>query len=861
LALLTDEYVRVGVPLEEARRRAKVKLGVFDATREAHRDEQRLRWWEDRGSDLRYGVRTLRRAPGFSTVAILTLALGIGANTAIFSVVDAVLLRPLPYPDPERLVYVYRMQPPVVRSSVSVPAYFDFASQQLVFEHLAVHTGEVFHLTDGDTAERVDGRRVTVNFFDVFGTNPERGRFFLPTDDAADHPVVAVISDGLWRRRFGGDNGVVGKTITLNGEAYAVVGIAPPQFQFPNRVEIWIPARLGQLQARADRSNNFLRMIGRLKAGVTKERAQAQMTQIAATMAQQYPAYHDKLSVLVSPMLEEEIGGVRAALWVLLGAVAGVLLIACANVANLLLARASARRREFAIRVAIGATRVRVARQILTESMLLALLGGAVGMLFAFSGVRALVAAAPANLPRVSDVRINMWVLGFTLLISLLAGLVFGLIAAWHVRRLGLSKAGLNGTLREHSRGAGVSLSEVWLRRVLVIAEIALSTVLLAAAGLLIASFTRLSEVNPGFETSHVLTADIDYARRSATAYRLDGNVEEQTRQERLEFLREVERRVAALPGVQKVGIINDLPVSGDSAMAGNFKIEGRPPVNWANAPVAEWKSVSTTYFEAIGIPLLKGRLFSEFDTVKSPPVVLINDTLARRDFPRENPVGKQLIVMNSLREIVGIVGTARQGALNLPASSEIYFPNLQFLIGQQASLVARTRIDPATLMGSVRRTVQSVDPDAPIVRVRTMRDVMADSMTRDRFNAVLMAVFAVLAMLLAAIGLYGVMAYGVAQRTQEIGVRIALGASRTDVLRLVVGQGLVLAASGLALGLPMAIVGAHLMQNLLFEIRPTDPGTLTAIALLLTSAALLACWIPARRATKVDPIAALRSE
>jgi putative ABC transport system permease protein len=461
----------------------------------------------------------------------------------------------------------------------------------------------------------------------------------------------------------------------------------------------------------------------------------------------------------------------------------------------------------------------------------------------------------------VSDVRINMWVLGFTLLISLLAGLVFGLIAAWHVRRLGLSKAGLNGTLREHSRGAGVSLSEVWLRRVLVIAEIALSTVLLAAAGLLIASFTRLSEVNPGFETSHVLTADIDYARRSATAYRLDGNVEEQTRQERLEFLREVERRVAALPGVQKVGIINDLPVSGDSAMAGNFKIEGRPPVNWANAPVAEWKSVSTTYFEAIGIPLLKGRLFSEFDTVKSPPVVLINDTLARRDFPRENPVGKQLIVMNSLREIVGIVGTARQGALNLPASSEIYFPNLQFLIGQQASLVARTRIDPATLMGSVRRTVQSVDPDAPIVRVRTMRDVMADSMTRDRFNAVLMAVFAVLAMLLAAIGLYGVMAYGVAQRTQEIGVRIALGASRTDVLRLVVGQGLVLAASGLALGLPMAIVGAHLMQNLLFEIRPTDPGTLTAIALLLTSAALLACWIPARRATKVDPIAALRSE
>ncbi len=861
LEMKAQENAEAGMGFEDARYAARRQFGNQTLLQEVSRDMWSFRSMETLAQDLRYGMRMMIKNPGFTAVAVITLALGIGANTAIFSVVNAVLLRPLPYPDSDRLVHVYRMQPPVERSPVSVPAYLDFAERQQVFESLATHNGETFNLTDVDEAERVIGRLVTSNFFEVFGVSPARGRFFLPTDDGADSARVAVISDGLWRRRFGGDDQVVGKTIKLNGEAYTVVGVAPPQFQFPRRVEIWAPARLLQLQVRGERGSNFLLMIGRLKASVTREQAQAQMNQIAAAMARQYPANHDKLSILISPMLEEQVGGIRTGLWVLLGAVALVLLIACANVASLLLARASARRREFAIRVALGAGRFHILRQLLTESMLLALLGGAAGILLAFWGVRLLVAAAPANLPRVSEARIDMWALGFTLLISLLTGFVFGLAPAWRLPRTGLPKNGLNEALKEGARGAGLSLSQAWLRRALVIAEIALSLVLLVGAGLLIGSIRRLAQVNPGFETKNLLTADINYQRRPVTTYRQGENPREQRLRERSDFLRAVEQKVTALPGIQSVGIINDLPVTGDSAQAGNFKIEGRPDVNWANAPVAEWKSVTLNYFNAIGVPLLKGRSFSELDTLQSPAVVLINETLARRFFPGEDPIGKRLIALNSPREIIGVAGDARQGALNLPPSPEIYFPNMQFAIGQQVSLVARTNIDPASLIGAVRRAAQSVNPDAPVIRVRTMQDVMANSIAQERFNTILMTLFAFVAMLLAAVGLYGVMAYSVAQRAQEIGIRIALGASRADVLRLVVGQGLRLVALGLALGLMAAMAATQLMKKLLFEVSATDPATFIGVAALLVLVALLACWIPARRAAKVDPITALRFE
>ncbi|HEU0175927.1 MAG TPA: ABC transporter permease [Blastocatellia bacterium] len=803
--------------------------------------------------DLQYGARMLLKKPGFTLIAVITLTLGIGANTAIFSVVNAVVLRPLPYRDPDRLVYVYRMQPPVERSPVSIPAFLDFAAQQQVFESFAAHFGETFNLTDIDEAERVIGRRVTANFFALFGVSPARGRFFLPADDNADSARVAVISEGLWRRRFGGDDRVVGQTIKLNGEAHTVVGVAPPHFQFPRRVEIWTPARL--VGRGGDRTSNFLMMIGRLKDGVPKDQAQAQMNQIAAALARQYSS-HNKLSILISPMLEEQVRDIRTALWVLLGAVGFVLLIACANVANLLLARASARRKELAVRTALGASRFRIVRQLLTESVLLALLGGASGILLASWGVDLLVATAPANLPRVSEARIDMWALGFTLLISLMTGFVFGLAPAWQS-----SKAGLNEVLKEGARGAGVSLSQAWLRRALVIAEIALSLVLLVGASLLIGSLKRLAQVNPGFETNNLLTADINYPRRPASAYPKGEDGDRQRLQERGDFLRAIEQKVAALPGVQSVGVINDLPVTGDSASAGSFRIEGDPNVNWANDPQAEWKSVTPNYFNAIGIPLLKGRAFGERDTSQSPATILINETLARRFFPGDDPIGKRLIAFNSPREVVGVVGDARQGALNLPPSPEIYFPNMQRAFGQQVSLVVRTSVDPASLSEAVRRAAQSVNPDAPVFRVRTMREVIAGSIAQERFNTTLMALFAVVAMLLAAIGLYGVMAFSVTQRTLEIGIRVALGAQSADVLRLVIRQGLRLVTLGVALGLMAALALTRLMKNLLFEVSATDPMTFAGVAALLALVALVACWIPARRATKVDPMIALRCE
>jgi putative ABC transport system permease protein len=803
--------------------------------------------------DLRYGARMLMKQPGFTLIAVITLALGVGANTAIFSVVNAVVLRPLPYHDPDRLVYVYRMQPPVERSPVSVPAYLDFAAQQQAFESFAAHHSETFNLTDVDQAERVIGRRVTANFFELFGVSPARGRFFLPADDNADSARVAVISDGLWRRRFGGDGHVIGQTIKLNGEAYTVVGVAPPQFQFPRRVEIWTPARL--LGRGGVRTSNFLMMIGRLKDGVTKEQAQAQMNQIAAALARQYPS-HNKLSILLSPMLEEQVRDIRAALWVLLGAVGFVLLIACANVANLLLARSSARAREFAVRAALGAGRFRIARQLLTESVLLALLGGASGILLAFWGVDLLVAAAPANLPRVGEARIDTWALGFTLVISLLTGFVFGLAPAWQS-----SKTRLNEALKEGSRGAGMSWSQAWLRRALVIAEIALSLVLLVGASLLIGSLKRLAQVNPGFETNNLLTADINYPRRPASAYPKGEEGERQRLQERGDFLRAIEQKVATLPGVQSVGVINDLPVTGELDSAGTFRIEGDPNVNWANDPQAEWKSVTPNYFNAIGVPLLKGRAFSEHDTSQSPAIILINETLARRFIPGEDPIGKRLITFGRPHEIAGVVGDARQGALNLPPSPEIYFPNTQRAFGQQVSLVVRTNVDPASLGAAVRRAAQSVNPDAPVFRVRTMREVIAGSMAQERFNTILMTLFAVVAMLLGAVGLYGVMAYNVTQRTREIGIRVALGARRADVLRLVIRQGLRLVALGLTLGLIAALALTRLMKKLLFEVSATDPMTFAGVASLLALVALLACWIPARRAANVDPMVALRCE
>ncbi|MEK6289031.1 MAG: ABC transporter permease [Acidobacteriota bacterium] len=799
--------------------------------------------------DIRYAIRSMIKAPGFTIIAALALALGIGANTAIFSVVNAVLLRPLPYEDPERLVHVHRMQPPIERGPISRPDYLEWESQQEVFQGIAAFFYRTYNLTGVDQAERLSGARVTGSFFPLFGISPAAGRLFSPSDDQAGGARVAVVGYGLWQRRFGGEAGVVGQTITLNGDSYTVVGVAPASFQFPRAVDVWTPALLAE--EKAQRGSNYLKIIARLKDGVTQARAQAQMNQIAAAQAEKYPANDTNLTVAIVPLLEDQVGRIRPVLFILLGAVAFVLLIACANVANLLLARATARQKEFAIRTALGASRLRLARQLLTESVLLALVGGMLGVLLSVWGINLLVAAAPPTIPRVKEVRLDLWVLGFTFLISLLTGIVFGLAPSLQV-----SRTDLNETLKEGGRGTtATNPHRALLRKGLVIAEIALSLVLLVSAGLLIGSIDRLTRVSPGFDPRNVLTADVSFPQAPSSAKSDDDHSVAR-------FLAEVEQRTAFLPGVLSVGTINDLPVTGRSGVNGGFSVEGRPAYNPGEEPVAEFRLVTPGYFRAIGIPLVKGRELTERDDKSAPQTILINRAMAGHLFPDEEPIGKRLLALDGKpHEIVGVVGDARQWGLNLPAPDEIYFPFAQVNFTSNATLVVRAAGDPGGLADAVRGAVREVSPDAPVYRMKAMVDVVADSTAQQRFNMVLMSVFAAVALLMATIGLYGVISYSVTQRTHEIGVRMALGASTGDVMKLVVGQGMILTATGVAIGLGAAFGLTRLVSTLLFGVSPTDPLTFALISVILTGVALVACFVPARRATKVDPMIALRHE
>jgi putative ABC transport system permease protein len=802
--------------------------------------------------DLRYGARMLRKNPGFTLIAVITLALGIGANTAIFSVVNGVLLKPLPYREPERLVHVYRTQPPVSRSPVSRPVYFDLVERQQVFSELAAHHGETFNLTGVGEAERVTGRRVTGNFFALFGLRPTLGRLLSAEDDRPGSPRVAVISHGLWRQRFGSEAGVIGSAIKLNGEVHTIVGVAPPGFQFPRRVEVWTPARLAESQQ--GRGNNYLMLLGRLKDGVTEAQAEAQMNQLAVALIPQAPDSYGQLTFLLSPLLDEQVRGIRRALWVLLAAVGFVLLIACANVSNLMLARAAARQKEFAVRSALGAGRARIVRQLLTESLLLALLGGALGALLAFWGLDALLALAPAYLPRVAEVRIDRVAFGFTMLTSLLTGLLFGLAPAWQAAR-----ANVNEVLKAGGRGALGSPLRSFTQCVLVVAEVALSLVLLIGAGLLIVSARRLVAVSPGFDPQNLLTAEISLPRLLPTPGEKPDAYRARSEGADASLLKAILQKVASLPGVQTVGTINDLPMTGQLMTSGDFVIAGKTMSN--PLPVADRKWVSPDYFRAIGLPLIKGRVFTERDTVETPTVILINEMLAGQHFAGEDPVGKQLILQNGQpKEIIGVVKDARHWGLDRPPSPEIYFSTFQ-QPGPLTTLVIRTNADPASLGGAVRCAVREVNADVPLTSVRAMTEVIANSLAQARFNTILMSAFAAVALLLAVIGIYGVMAYSVAQRAHEIDIRKALGAQNRDVLKLVVAQGMKLALLGVGIGLAAALGLTRLMTTLLFNVSATDPLVLAGVVSVLTFVALLACWIPARRATKVDPMIALRSE
>ena len=818
--------------------------------------------------DLRYAVRMLAKTPGFTVVAILTLALGIGANVAAFSVVRAILLRPLPYPQPGQLVRVFDdLRASNVRDvGMSQPELEDLQNRSGVFQDISVVWPISANLTGGDRPERVEVVATNTNYFTLLGAKPQLGRIYTKEETVPGFIEAAVISDGFWHREFGADPHAIGKKIRLDGDLYTIVGVMPPDFRHPGRtlqtdVDLWIAAGYAanpfpNPPQRAIRM--FPSAIARLKPGLTASEAQARLDTFTVNLSREYPSDYPAAASwgtrLVS-VQDDLVGGVRTELFVLFGAVGCVLLIACVNIANLLLARGAGRQREIAIRLALGASRGRLIGQLLTESVLLAAISGVIALVTVVVLKTSLLKFAPADLPRLNEVSINAGVLAFAFFVSILTGIVFGLVPA-------LQAASPNqvASLREGSRGSGASRKHTRVSRFLVASEIALSLVLLIGAGLLLRSFWQLLQVKPGFNPSSVVTAQIWMPvpnDPNADPYRPP--------EKRSAFYREMMRRLASIPGVQMaaVGSGGSLPM----ARARNsfpFTIQGRP-TDAERVPVAEFASVTPEYFRALEIPLVSGRNFSESDSVSSQKVALIDETLARRYWPGEDPAGKQIKPgpENSQAPwstIVGVVATIKSDGFDAPAMPHVYFPLFQNP-GVSAAIYLRTNGDPGTLGDLVRHEVQSVDPGIPVFAVRTMNEVVARSLADRRFALVILAVFAGVALLLASIGIYGVMAYTFSQRTHEIGVRVALGAQRNDIFRMALGEGMALVAIGLGAGLIGAMVVTRFLRSMLFSVTPTDPVTFGSIAALLAAVALLACFIPARRATEVDPLVALRED
>jgi putative ABC transport system permease protein len=794
--------------------------------------------------DLRYGARTLWKRPGFTLVAVLTLALGIGANTAIFSVVNAVLLKPLPYRDPARLVQVWehKAREGGEQDTISPQNFEDWRAQSSSFEAMSAYEYESFVLTGAGEPERVVGIKASSAFVDVLGVRPALGRGFLPGEDAPGAGRVAVLSERLWRRRFGGRADALGQSVTLNGLSHTVVGVMPADFSFPSpRLDVWVPS----VDLSRPRGDHFMFGVARLKDGVSLGQAQGELDVIARRLGEQYPDTNRNGGVLLVPLQEELVGGARTALLVLLGAVLFMLLIACVNVANLLLARSAARRREFAVRAALGASRTRLVRQLLTESMLLSLAGGGVGFLLAVWGVDLILAAGAGAIPRASEVGVDSRAFFFTLAASALTGLLFGLAPA-----LNFSAPDVNGALKEGGRGASAGRRQARSQGALVVAEIALALVLLVGGGLLLKSYARLRGVDPGFDAGRVLTARLDlpevrYGERASQA----------------DFARRALERLRALPGVEAAGVVNDLPLSG-SRSSRSFDLDGREQ---SPTPQADYRKASPDYFRAAGIRLVRGRGFNEADDEAAPPVAVINEACARRYFAGEEPLGRRLIYSDGhggqlKREVVGVVADVKHESLAAQREPEVYVPFAQHPQGSMF-FALRTAADPQALAAPLRKAVLELDGDLPVYSVMTMQQRVDSSVAPQRFNALLVAVFACAALLLAGVGVFGVMSFLVAERTHEIGVRLALGAGRADILRLVAGRGLRLALAGVALGIPVALALTRAMTRLLYEVTASDPLVFAGIALLLTSVALLACLVPARRATKVDPMVALRYE
>lgn len=806
--------------------------------------------------DLRYGFRMLTKKPGFTIVAVLALALGIGANSAIFSVVNTVLLRPLPFKSPNQLMIVWEdgSRYGFPKDTPAPANFIDWRDQNQVFESMAAVASSTFNLTGTGEPEKIEGLRMSANFFPLLGVEPLLGRSFLSEEDQPGASRVVIMNYGLWQRRFGSDPDIVGKPLTLNDQAYTVVGVMPKEFRFPDPFQasgeenaLYVPIAFSSEEA-STRGGHYLIVYARAKAGVTVEQAQAEMTTIAGRLEQQYPETNMSLGATVVSLQEQLVGDIKPALLILLGAVAFVLLIACANVANLLLARAATRQKEIALRTALGASRARLVGQFLTESVLLAGLGGVVGLLFAVLGLKFLTTLIPPNLSQAKAISIDASVLGFTFIVSLLTGVIFGLAPA-----LQASKPNLNEALKEGGKGtSGGGRSR--LRNLLVVSEVALALVLLVGAGLMINSFFRLRNVNPGFNPKNLLTMNVVLPRSKYP-----------NRARRTAFYNEVLQRVESLPGVESAGVITNLPLTFKGNNSG-VTIEGRPEPPADQIPIVISRVVSYGYFRTMGIALSKGREFDGQDRADTRASIIVSESTARTFWPDEDPIGKRLKLgrYNSddpWMSVVGVVKDVRQFELDVDPKPQVYFTYTQMPDFAPRDLVVRTSSDPLQLAAAVRNEVWAVDKDQPVSNVSTMEAILADSVARERFNMLLLAIFAAVALALAAVGIYGVMSYSVTQRTHEIGVRMALGANRSDVLKLVVGQGVKLVSVGVAIGLASAFALTRVMESLLFGVSATDPATFAVISIVLVAAAMLASYIPARRATKVDPMIALRYE
>jgi putative ABC transport system permease protein len=803
--------------------------------------------------DIRFGIRMLAKNRAFTIVALLTLGLGIGANTAIFSVVNAIVFRALPYAAPQQLVGVWTkdLNQPGSQYPASLPTFRDWQQQSHSFTGFAAYAFNRYHISGKEGPDETRAALTTANFFDVMGVAPVLGR---PLQASDDHQRVVVLGDPLWRRRFNADGNVVGKTIDLNSETFTIIGVMPPSFRFPTPdIELWsslapiydLPG--GSRSSVGDWINNRslrgYRVVGRLREGVLLEQAQAEMNTIAERLAKDYPDSNAGTGVVLVPLRTQMVGGYQKPLIVLLVAVGFILLIACANVANLMMSRTAARDREIAIRRAMGAGQLRLIRQMLTESILLASLGGLLGLLLASWGVQLLLGLTPKDIPRLEGVSVDRAALLFTFIVSIATGVLFGLAPAWHARSLSL-----NESLREGGRGIAGMARIKRVRGLLVMSEIALAVTLLIGAGLMLKSFQRLTDVNPGFKPDHLLTmaVGLQFVRYQDPA-------------KQIAFFEQALQRIRSLPGVIAAGACTSLPPSYIQQGTG-FSIEGRPVEAGSQQPSAIYMPATAGYLEALGLPLVRGRTIADADTAQAPGVVVINQTLASRFFPNEDPVGRRMTISGVLRTIVGVVGDARYQGLGVEAGPQAYVPHAQSPFPGMR-IVVRTTTEPTSLIAAVRTQIQSVDSEEGPTRFAAMTELLSESVAQPRFNTFLIGLFAALAFILSAIGIYGVINYDVTQRTGEIGIRMALGAQAPDVVRLILTQGILLTLGGLAVGVAGAFALTRFLSGLLFEVRPNDPVTYVAVSVLLAVVALAACLVPARRATKVDPLVALRYE